>query len=275
MIMNNNKQLYGVVTEPDKPKEYEGKQTSSARVTVDNNEKTISVDVNFTAGLGDTSSTAYPGSSGKLNRALIIDTTQKLEAEIARATTVEEQLKDYIDDEVWNLKLRDTDTRNDLEETLETSIKEIKEEYTTKEYVHEKLVEFSKLSKQVVDYVNTDNNTVVINGFIEKPLDGVIYFVKDSSVLGNDIYQEYTLLNGILTLIGGTSIDLSDYALKKDIPDVSEFIDEIPPEYVTEEELKVQGFYKKEDVETDVTKLLQGIKLLDGGTASQYIQIGD
>ena len=39
-----------------------------------------------------------------------------------------------------------------------------------------------------------------------------------------------------------SEIDLSGYALKSEIPDVSGFISEIPSEYITEEELNAKGY---------------------------------
>lgn len=40
----------------------------------------------------------------------------------------------------------------------------------------------------------------------------------------------------------GEDIDLSEYAKKEDIPDVSDFISEIPSEYITESELNAKGY---------------------------------
>lgn len=42
--------------------------------------------------------------------------------------------------------------------------------------------------------------------------------------------------------LSGGDVDLSDYAKKTDIPDVSGFITEIPSEYVTETELDKKGY---------------------------------
>lgn len=60
------------------------------------------------------------------------------------------------------------------------------------------------------------------------------------------------------------SVDLSDYAKKEDIPDVSRFLSEIPAEYVTETELDSKGFLTqhqdlssyalKTDIPTDISK---------------------
>jgi hypothetical protein len=55
----------------------------------------------------------------------------------------------------------------------------------------------------------------------------------------------------------GAEIDLSAYAKKTDIPDVSDFISEIPSEYVTENELKSKGFA----TETYVGQAIAGLEI--------------
>lgn len=220
---------------------------------------------------------------------------------------------------------------------IEDTIDSVKEEYAEKTYVHEKLVEFTKLSKQVVDYVDEENNVVIIEGSPNPPVDGIIYLVKDSSVNGSDIYKEYTTIAGLLTLIGDTSTNLdgyatetwvrdqsyvtesnaqrtyasityvdeksdaleeyvhttvdsidltpyakkeelptklsqfendSDYATKSDIPDVSSFIAEIPEEYVTEEELRAEGYLTRDNVDD----VLLNIEFIDGGTSASILK---
>ena len=193
------------------------------------------------------------------------------------------------------------------------------------------------MSKQVVDYVDENNNVVIIDGSIVTPVDGIIYLVKDSSVNVADIYREYTTIDGLLTLIGDTSTNLdgyatekwvkdqsyvtesdanstyasityvdekstaleeyvhttvdsidltpyakkeelptklsqfendSDYATKSDIPDVSSFIAEIPEEYVTEEELKAEGYLTGDNV----NDILLNIEFIDGGTSASILK---
>ena len=52
----------------------------------------------------------------------------------------------------------------------------------------------------------------------ELPVSGIksntIYMVKDNSVTGADKYKEYILIDGILTQIGDTSVDLTNYVQK-------------------------------------------------------------
>lgn len=45
-----------------------------------------------------------------------------------------------------------------------------------------------------------------------------IYMVKDNSVQGSDKYREYILIDGVLTQIGDTSVDLSGYIQKVSNP---------------------------------------------------------
>lgn len=45
-----------------------------------------------------------------------------------------------------------------------------------------------------------------------------IYMIKDNSVTGADKYREYILIDGVLTQIGDTSVDLSNYVTKINNP---------------------------------------------------------
>lgn len=49
-------------------------------------------------------------------------------------------------------------------------------------------------------------------------------------------------INGVSYALPAVNVDLTDYAKKTDIPDVSHFISEIPAEYVTETELNAKGY---------------------------------
>ena len=203
------------------------------------------------------------------------------------------------------------------QQVLEDKITNIESKYTTKTYLHEEIHNALTLSKQLVDSVDLVTNTVTIDGVVIKPIDGVLYMLKDDSSDVEDIYKEYTTIDNILTLIGDTSIsldgyateswvsnqkyltqdeatsnyakidyvdntasevrqfvtdsidaipevDLTPYAKKTDIPDVSSFIAEIPAEYVTEDELKGKGYYTLEKI----NELLKSIEFIDGGTST-------
>lgn len=60
--------------------------------------------------------------------------------------------------------------------------------------------------------------------------------------------------------------NLSSYAKKSDIPDVSDFISEIPSEYVTDSELAAKGYL----VEADLSEYAKKSELPDGVDLSEY-----
>lgn len=52
----------------------------------------------------------------------------------------------------------------------------------------------------------------VVEGIAQMTDNNVLYLVKDATVTGDDKYNEYILIDGIPTLIGSTSTDLTGYA---------------------------------------------------------------
>lgn len=52
--------------------------------------------------------------------------------------------------------------------------------------------------------------------------EGVIYFVPKQDTETNDLYDEYTYVNNNWELLGSTTVDLTNYALKSEIPVVDE-----------------------------------------------------
>lgn len=437
MVMNKQKQVFGVVENVEENKDYTGIKTETAEVTVDNINRVIKADVFFEGMLGETSKTAYPGHLGAQTRNLVIKNKDAIEQETNRALDAEDNLYEYIEDVEWSIAIEDSkikeklyaetdrakaaeklldssittlsqdtaksfdnvdknienlsdhlndevdklntlivntsnklseniktleeDTSNKLNDmennisqdikqlqqtieeeiqssiddlkdadneilqnisdlktqlsskdtliirsieelqenvnnsdeqirsdisntaknlteqislveentnikinTIEKNISTIESDYAEKTYVYEKLVEFTKLSKQIVEKVDIELNKVLIEGSYETPIDGVLYLVNNQDVSGPDFYEEYTTIQGQLTLIGDTSISLEGYAKLTDIPDVSSFIAEIPEEYVTDTELDSRGFYTQKDVKL----LLNDIEFIDGGTSA-------
>ena len=70
----------------------------------------------------------------------------------------------------------------------DSELTHIKSNYATKEFVDKKLVEFSKLSKQIADSVDVENDVVIIKGETVTPLDGVVYLVADVTTDGESTY---------------------------------------------------------------------------------------
>lgn len=274
MVMNNRKQnnIFGVVEKTEKDNNYTGVKTKTANVTVDNVDRKISVDVDLSSILGENSNSAYPGHLGVQARRLALNALEAVEMEQARAEKAEESISEEIRDLIWEFEVGDNEIRAELnaekaraitaEQLLSDSIDTVKNDYADKQYVEQKIIEYNKLSKRLADYIDVDRNIVVIEGVEQAPIENVVYLVKDYTNTGEVTYKQYTTIDGKLTLVGNTNIDLTDYstikyvdaevdkvekkldnyAKKSDIPDVSSFISSIPSEYITEEELDAKKY---------------------------------
>lgn len=375
MKMNKQKQeqVFGTIEKVEENKDYQGKETKTAKVTVNNVDREISVDVNFTGMLGTTSTTAFPGhlgiealansrqavqavedetirakeqeeylsdyikfvrdeaqvGDGDLHRALqsetkraksaesnlsetisdvhsdLIDADQELKAELIDTvdeleeqtiadkselrdsitrlskrvdqadakiladlrdtegrieteliqltsdldaklvaldnkhtndvsdlsdvvTKKDNQLKEQIDNLTVELRTADkeiidlvnTSVSNLIEtdDELRADLADVKDDYAKKSYVYEQLIEFTKLSKQIVDGVDLEQNKLIVDGSLQDAVDGILYLVKKDGP-GPDFYDEYTTINGQLTLIGDTSVSLEGYATETWVED--------------------------------------------------------
>lgn len=103
-----------------------------------------------------------------------------------------------------------------FEETLrkyvEDNVAEVVEDvvgdtYAEKTYVAEQIAAANHLTREIVAEVPT----------AETAQDNVIYMYKVDSASGNDVYQEYQLINGEVVLVGDTSIDLSNYVQNEEL----------------------------------------------------------
>lgn len=184
-------------------------------------------------------------------------------------------------------------TQENKDVTHDSELTYIKSNYATKEFVDKKLVEFSKLSKQIADSVDVENDVVIIKGETVTPLDGVVYLVADVTTDGESTYKQYTVIDGDLVLIGDTKINLDDYATKEfvteqidaipevdltnyakksDLPDVSTFISSIPEEYVTEDELTAKGYITEhQDLSDYASKVYVQAQIAKVGTLTKQI----
>ena len=101
-----------------------------------------------------------------------------------------------------------TDTVYDDTELLER-VSNVERDYSTKEYVAEQIAGASHLTREIVTSVPTS----------ESAKENVIYMLKVNDSTGPDIYQEYQKIGTEVVLIGDTSVDLTDYAKKDDLPE--------------------------------------------------------
>lgn len=92
-----------------------------------------------------------------------------------------------------------------------------------------------------ISYKNDDGTWSTLNVPINvkgggEPADLSNYYTKDET------YSKQEVDNAIDAIEIPESPDLSDYAKKSEIPDVSKFITEVPSEYITETELNAKGY---------------------------------
>lgn len=102
-------------------------------------------------------------------------------------------------------------------------------------------IEKNSISEEVIiSVVNNylDENPITMDGYAtEEYVNEAVSNVKvDVTGLATETYVDEAVKK--------VKPDLTDYAKKTDIPDVSDFISEIPSEYVTESELEAKGYAK-------------------------------
>ena len=264
MVMNNKKTVFGVVENID----YSGVQTDTAKVSVDNVNREIKVDVDFSGMLGETNKTAYPGHEGKLNRKLIIDVEEQIAAETSRAKGAERDLEEIIQDVAWDItvgdsriltKLNDETTRATAAETqLQKHIEEVSQQLVDSDTATEahlndltvKLAQQSEELSNIVDEVNNSLSKDISNNkeSIEQ-LKNVDSEIHQSIEQIENLYAQKEWVEGkeYLTEVKAEK----EYAKLTDIPDVSEFIEEIPSEYITEDELEAKQYLTSSTAQKD------------------------
>lgn len=112
----------------------------------------------------------------------------------------------------------------------ETAIKSIEELLAAAEQV-------TITANELYEYVEENKLAFTDDGEGNVNLEGIETELGD---LENYYTKEET--DALIENIEINGVDLSGYAKKEDIPDVSDFISEIPAEYVTESELEAKGY---------------------------------
>lgn len=98
--------------------------------------------------------------------------------------------------------------KNYDDSVVKEDIATIKTDYATKTYVGEQIAAADHLKREIVAEVPT----------AETAAENVIYMLKVESTVGADKYKEYMLVDGEVACVGDTSVDLTDYAKKDEIP---------------------------------------------------------
>lgn len=98
--------------------------------------------------------------------------------------------------------------KNYDDSVVKKDIATIKTDYATKTYVGEQIAAADHLKREIVTEIPT----------VETATENVIYMLKVESAIGADKYKEYMLIDGEVACVGDTSVDLTDYAKKSEIP---------------------------------------------------------
>ena len=130
----------------------------------------------------------------------------KLEEQSTSLTAVKEELTKKVN--VSDVPTKVSELQNDSNYQTDTDVTNTLTTYATKTYVGEQISSVDHLKREIVTEIpspeTADKNT--------------IYMLKIESATGDDKYKEYLLIDGTLQCVGDTSVDLTDYAKKTEIP---------------------------------------------------------
>lgn len=130
----------------------------------------------------------------------------KLEEHSTSLTTLKEEIIKKANSS--DIPTKVSDLQNDSNYQTDTDVTNTLTTYATKTYVGEQISNADHLKREIVTEIpsseTADKNT--------------IYMLKIESATGNDKYREYLLIDGTVQCIGDTSVDLTDYAKKTEIP---------------------------------------------------------
>ena len=130
----------------------------------------------------------------------------KLEEQSTSLMTVKEEIIKKANSS--DIPTKVSDLQNDNKYQTDTDVATTLTTYATKIYVGEQISSADHLRREIVTEIPTsetaDKNT--------------IYMLKIESATGNDKYREYLLIDGTVQCVGDTSVDLTDYVKKTEIP---------------------------------------------------------
>ena len=101
-----------------------------------------------------------------------------------------------------------SDLENDSKYQTESNVATTLTNYATKTYVGEQITNAEHLKREIVTVLPLDTEAS----------DNIIYMLKVESATGDDKYQEYMKIDGTVKMVGDTSVDLTDYVKKNEIP---------------------------------------------------------
>lgn len=127
-------------------------------------------------------------------------------------------------------------------------------------------------TRATTDYVDTQlagkvDNTTLANYATTQIVEDLETQIGTANAKLADVYTKEEVDDAIANAqLAGDEVDLSDYAKKSDIPDVSGFITEVPAEYITEDELIAKGYALASDIPST-----DGFIKMDDVTSLGYI----
>ena len=130
----------------------------------------------------------------------------KLAEQSTSLTAIKEELTKKAN--ISDIPTKVSELQNDSNYQTDTDVTTTLTTYATKTYVGEQISSADHLKREIVTDIpsseTADKNT--------------IYMLKIESATGNDKYREYLLIDGTVQCVGDTSVDLTDYAKKTEIP---------------------------------------------------------
>lgn len=247
MIKNTRESVYGVVKENEQRLKFSGLETETAKVSVDNENKTISVDVLTENLIGTDAGKAYPGYRGLLQEEI-------LRAEIERAKASENDILSKSD-------AADEKIQSKVDEHIAASSEEISSLKKSIEDTDSKIQELSESVDDVAQSVFDANSQ---DYYTKTEIDNTFSSVQ------SDISNTYTTKNEMSDAIEASANTLSETFEKalsgksdtghtheiSSLKGYDEIIVKIPDEYVKEDELTsvLADYTKTADLSSYATK---------------------
>lgn len=164
------------------------------------------------------------------------DNVETLQKNIDKVDTKLDQTKTELTNEIKRVENAvNTEAMNELKSDLNLLKGQVSSNYITldnkinssgteqKAYTDTKVNELRLSTNSAIEDIyshisNIGTASFEIVGSVEEVTESnVIYLIKDEKATGNDIYKEYILIDGVATLIGDTTMDVSNLATKDEL----------------------------------------------------------
>lgn len=280
--------IYGELSEKVIRPVYEGVDTPSFDITIDNENKTISGNVNFNEFTGETSGKAYPGHLGKRNFELIVKLENSVNELFDKYTLLYVTFRDLING--CDLKINDVEKElnnklntlnNNFEQTVQHINKQLSDLKTHVDAQDSILLEKIQLESQER-----------LQGLrqVQQNLTAQIKIVTDKiSAEENRAVEQEQLLQSSIDNLAKELADIDDVILTTIDPQIKELdqkILDIQNETITTIDVRLTELDQKIDIEeerataaensiddklTEFMNLFSSLQFIDGGTSSSLV----